>query len=69
MADFEDMFSAPPARALDIAARGEADQAAIDAVNEELNYPSLQKLRRVLDKRGIPMQQEKPGASGEAPSS
>ena len=54
MADFEDMFSAPPARALDIAARGDADQAAIDAVNEELNYPSLQKLRRVLEQRGIP---------------
>ena len=32
---------------------GEVDQAAIDAVNEELNFPSLQKLRRVLDQRGI----------------
>ena len=30
------------------------DQARIDEVNEELNYPSLQKLRRVLDTRGIP---------------
>ena len=39
---------------MDIAARGEVDQAAIDAVNEELNYPSLQKLRRVLERRGIP---------------
>ena len=31
-----------------------AEQARIDEVNEELNYPSLQKLRRVLDSRGIP---------------
>ena len=54
MADFDDVFAAPPARAMDIAARGEVDQAAIDAVNEELSYPSLQKLRRVLDKRNIP---------------
>tara|TARA_B100000497_G_C7649148_1_gene390448 strand:+ start:73 stop:1449 length:1377 start_codon:yes stop_codon:yes gene_type:complete len=30
------------------------DQARIDEVNEELNYPSLQKLKRVLDSRGIP---------------
>ena len=51
--DFENVFQANPACALDIAARGEVDQSAIDAVNEELNYPSLQKLRRVLDKRGI----------------
>ena len=53
MADFEDVFAANPARAMDVAARGEVDQAAIDAVNEEMNYPSLQKLRRVLDRRGI----------------
>ena len=39
---------------MDIAARGEADQAAIDAVNEELNFPSLQKLRIVLEQRNIP---------------
>ena len=52
--DFDDRFSAPPARAMDIAARPEADQAAIDAINEELNFPSLQKLRRVLEQRGIP---------------
>ena len=31
-----------------------SDQAAIDAVNEELNFPSLQKLRGVLDKRKTP---------------
>ena len=54
MANFEDAFAANPAPALDIARRGEVDQAAIDAVNEELNYPSLQQLRRVLDRRGIP---------------
>ena len=53
MADFEDAFAARPARAMDVAGRGEIDQEAIDAVNEELNYPSLQKLRRVLDSRGI----------------
>ena len=47
------MFSAAPARALDIAAKGDVDQAAVDAANEELNYPSLQKLRRVLGQRGI----------------
>ena len=54
MADFEDVFAANPAPALAVAGRGEVDQAAIDAVNEELNYPSLQMLRRVLDRRGIP---------------
>ena len=53
MADFEDVFAANPAPAMNIAGRGEVDQAAIDAVNEELNFPSLQKLRRVLDSRGI----------------
>jgi len=52
--DFENVFQPNPAPAMDIARRGEVDQAAIDAVNEELNFPSLQKLRRVLDKRGIP---------------
>ena len=46
-------ISANPAPALVVAARGDVDQARIDSVNEELNYPSLQKLRRVLDKRGI----------------
>ena len=51
--DFDDVFVANPAPAMDIARRGEVDQAAIDAVNEELNFPSLQKLRRVLDQRGI----------------
>ena len=30
-----------------------SDQVAIDAVNAELNFPSLQKLRGVLDKRKI----------------
>ena len=54
MADFEDVFAARPARAMDVAGRGEIDQEAIDTVNEELNFPSLQKLRRVLDRRGIP---------------
>ena len=54
MADFEDVFAARPACAMDVAGRGEIDQEAIDAVNEELNFPSLQKLRRVLDRRGIP---------------
>ena len=53
MANFEDVFAANPAPAFDIARRGEVDQAAIDAVNEELNQPSLQILRRVLDRRGI----------------
>ena len=52
--DFDDVFVANPAPAMDIARRGEVDQTAIDAVNEELNYPSLQKLRRVLDRRCIP---------------
>ena len=52
--DFDGVFSAAPAQAMDITTRGEVDQAAIDAVNEELNYPSLQKLRRVLEQRGIP---------------
>ena len=51
--DFDDVFVANPPPAMDIARRGEVDQAAIDAVSEELNFPSLQKLRRVLDQRGI----------------
>ena len=34
--------------------RGDVAQAAIVAVNEELNFPSLQILRRVPDRRGIP---------------
>ena len=51
--DFDNVFAERPVPAMDIARRGEVDQAAIDAVNEELSYPSLQKLRRVLDKRGI----------------
>ena len=51
--DFDNVFQPYPAPALEIARRGEVDQAAIDAVNEELNFPSLQKLRRVLDQRGI----------------
>ena len=51
--DFDNVFQPNPAPAMDIARRGEVDQAAIDAVSEELNYPSLQKLRRVLDQRGI----------------
>ena len=54
MADVEDMFDANPDHAMAIAARAEVDQARIDEVNEELNYPSLQKLRRTLDKRNIP---------------
>ena len=52
--DFDNAFEPNPAPAMDIARRGEIDQAAIDAVNEELNFPSLQILRRVLDRRGIP---------------
>ena len=51
--DFDNVFEANPALAMNVARRGEIDQAAIDAVNEELNFPSLQKLRRVLDQRGI----------------
>ena len=54
MAKLEDVFSADPAPALGVAARGYIDQARIDAVNGELTYPSLQKLRHVMDKRGIP---------------
>ena len=52
--DFDHVFQPNPAPAMDIARRNEVDQAAIDAVNEELNFPSLQILRRVLDRRGIP---------------
>ena len=51
--NFDDVFVANPAPAMDIARRGEIDQTQIDTVNEELNFPSLQKLRRVLDQRGI----------------
>ena len=51
--NFDNVFEPRPAPAMDIARRGEVDQAAIDAVDEELNFPSLQKLRRVLDQRGI----------------
>ena len=51
--DFDDVFQANPAPALGIAAIGGVDQGLINAVNEELNFPSLQKLRRVLDQRGI----------------
>ena len=51
--DFDNVFVANPAPAMNIARRGEVDQAAIDAVSEEPNFPSLQKLRRVLDQRGI----------------
>ena len=68
MADFEDIVAASPAPAMNAAARGDVDQAAIGAVNEELNYPSLQKLRRVLDRRDIPYNRKKPRASGETPS-
>ena len=50
--DFNGVYAANAAPALDIARRGEVDQAAIDAVNEELKFPSLQILRRVLDRRG-----------------
>ena len=46
--DFDNVFEANPAPALEIARRGEVDQAATDTVNEELNFPSLQKLRRVF---------------------
>ena len=52
MADFEDVFAANPGPVLAVAGRGQVDQAAIGAVNEELNYPSLQKLRRILDQMG-----------------
>ena len=52
--DVDDVFEANPAPAMDIARRGdEIDQSRIGAVNEGLNFPSLQKLRRVLDQRGI----------------
>ena len=51
--DFDNVFQPNPAHALEVARKGEVGQAAIDAVNEELNFPSLQKLRRVLDQRGI----------------
>ena len=60
MANFEDVFAANPAPALDVARRGEVDQSAIDAVNEELTFPSQQKLRRVLDQRGIAYSKKKP---------
>ena len=60
--DFDNVFAARPAPAMDIARRDEVDQAAIDAVNEELNYPSLQKLRRVLDRRGIPYNKKNLGS-------
>ena len=46
--DFDNVLVANPAPAMNIARRGEADQAAIGAVNEELNFPSLQILRRIL---------------------
>ena len=52
--DFDGVYAPNPAPALEIARRGEIDQAAIDAANGELNFPSLQILRRVLDRRGIP---------------
>ena len=52
MANFEDVFAANPAPALGIARRGDVDHTAFDAVNEELKFPSLQILRRVLDRRG-----------------
>ena len=44
---FDDVFEANPAPAMQVARRGEADQAAIDAVNGELNFPSLQKQIKV----------------------
>ena len=50
--DFDGVYAANPAPAFDIARRGEVDQAANDAVNEELKFPSLQKLRRVLGPKG-----------------
>ena len=39
--DFDNVFVANPAPAMDIARRGEVDQAAIDAVNEEPKLPKL----------------------------
>ena len=51
--DFDDVAQANPAPALEFARRGEVEQAAIGAVNEEIKFPSLQRLRRVLDQRGI----------------
>ena len=36
--DFDNIFQANPAPALNIARRGEVDQATIDAVTEELNF-------------------------------
>ena len=68
MTDFEDAFAARPARAMDIAGRGEVDQTAIGAVNEELNFPSLQKLRRVLVRKGHTVQQKEFGTFGKARS-
>ena len=51
--DFDNVFQPNPAPAMDIARRrDEIDQSRIDAVNEELNYPSLQTLRRALDQNG-----------------
>ena len=64
--NFDDVFEATPTPALEIARRGEVDQAAIDAVNAELNYPSLQKLMRLLDKRGIPHIRKNCGTFGKA---
>ena len=52
--NFDDAFAAIPAHALDIARRCEFEQALIGATTSELNLPSLQKLRRVLDQRNIP---------------
>ena len=52
--NFGQVYAANPAPALEIAARGEVDLDLINTINEELNFPSLQKLRRVLDQRQIP---------------
>ena len=46
--DFDNVFQPNPAPALEIARRGEVDQAAIDAVNEELNFQVCKYLEEFL---------------------
>ena len=46
--DVDNVFVANPAPAMDIARRGEVDQAAIDAVNEELNFRVCKYLEEFL---------------------
>ena len=58
MTEFEDVFFANPAPAFAIAARSDIDQARIDAVNEELDFPSLQTLRRTRERETFPIIKE-----------